>query len=525
MKNELLRSELIEALEARRSAMKQQELAHEEEIRLLHPNYQDCARNLIHYLTLRTFKMRRIQGHLSNIGLSSFSSSEGYAMADLNHVLQYLHLMNGTLNEFQFDEQELQVDYFRSKDILKENTIRLFGETGRRSGTSIMVTMPTEAATDTRFIDDLLDAGMNIARINCSHDDPQVWDKMIQNVKRGSVKKRKSCLIYMDIAGPKLRTGPIEGWTLSKKNRKKTTNYLTLLEGDILEISRSPVTGTPALLDDEGKVKLPAKISITLPAVLDDLKIGHQIWFDDGKIGGEIIRKQEDSVQVKIIHAHLEGSKLRAEKGVNLPDTTLNLNSLTDYDIQHLPYVAEHADIIGYSFVRKPEDIAILQQMLAEIKEEDKGIVLKIETKDAFDQLPALLMQAMKSPKIGVMIARGDLAVEIGFDRIAEVQEQIMWVCEAAHVPIIWATQVLDRLAKKGLATRAEVTDAAMSSRAECVMLNKGPYIIHAVSTLDSILQRMKYHQTKKKGSFRRLNVARRFIDRRIENPISSDNS
>jgi pyruvate kinase len=106
------------------------------------------------------------------------------------------------------------------------------------------------------------------------------------------------------------------------------------------------------------------------------------------------------------------------------------------------------------------------------------------------------------------MIARGDLAVESGFERLAEVQEEILWLCEAAHVPVIWATQVLETLAKRGAPTRAEITDAAMAHRAECVMLNKGPYIIHAVRMLDDILKRMQSHQFKKQSMLRQLGLA-----------------
>jgi pyruvate kinase len=109
------------------------------------------------------------------------------------------------------------------------------------------------------------------------------------------------------------------------------------------------------------------------------------------------------------------------------------------------------------------------------------------------------------------MIARGDLAVECGFERLAEVQEEILWMCEAAHVPAIWATQVLESLAKEGLPSRAEVTDAAMAHRAECVMLNKGPYIVDAVKALDDILRRMHGHQAKKQPMLRRLGLARNF--------------
>jgi pyruvate kinase len=106
------------------------------------------------------------------------------------------------------------------------------------------------------------------------------------------------------------------------------------------------------------------------------------------------------------------------------------------------------------------------------------------------------------------MIARGDLAVECGFERLAEVQEEILWLCEAAHVPVIWATQVLETLAKEGRPSRAEITDAAMGLRAECVMLNKGPYVLSAVRALDDILRRMHAHQAKKRSMLRALRLA-----------------
>ena len=111
------------------------------------------------------------------------------------------------------------------------------------------------------------------------------------------------------------------------------------------------------------------------------------------------------------------------------------------------------------------------------------------------------------------MVARGDLAVEMGFERLAEVQEQILWLCEAAHVPVIWATQVLETLAKKGLPSRAEVTDAAMSGRAECVMLNKGPHVLTAVPFLDNVMTRMQSHQAKKHSVLRNFSVSDRIGD------------
>jgi pyruvate kinase len=161
--------------------------------------------------------------------------------------------------------------------------------------------------------------------------------------------------------------------------------------------------------------------------------------------------------------------------------------------------------MVGLSFVRNVSDVTSLLEHLSAIGGEHLGVVLKIETRRAFEMLPEMLLASMRSKSFGVMIARGDLAVECGYERLAEVQEQILWLCEAAHAPVIWATQVLESLAKNGMPSRAEITDAAMGGRAECVMLNKGPYIVDAVKVLDNILKRMEAHQSKKRSMLRRL--------------------
>ena len=186
--------------------------------------------------------------------------------------------------------------------------------------------------------------------------------------------------------------------------------------------------------------------------------------------------------------------------------------ALTPKDLSDLRFVASRADIVGYSFVRTESDVRELQNHLATLRRPDLGLILKIETRRAFENLPALLLAAMRSPASGVMIARGDLAVECGYERLAEVQEEILWMAEASHTPVIWATQVLERLAKDGIPSRAEITDAAMGERAECVMLNKGPYILDAVRALDNILTRMQTHQRKKSAMLRQLGIADRFF-------------
>ena len=169
--------------------------------------------------------------------------------------------------------------------------------------------------------------------------------------------------------------------------------------------------------------------------------------------------------------------------------------------------MVEIADLVQMSFVRYPSDVEQLIDELTRLSDDRLGIVLKIETREAFERLPQLLLTAMRRRRVGVMIARGDLAVECGYERMAEVQEEILWLCEAAHLPVIWATQVLEQLAKTGVPSRAEISDAAMSERAECVMLNKGPYIDDAVVALDNILRRMTSHHYKKNALLRTLHA------------------
>jgi pyruvate kinase len=284
--------------------------------------------------------------------------------------------------------------------------------------------------------------------------------------------------------------------------------FILVKPGDRLVVTRGSVLGQPACYDEHGHVVRPATIGCTLPEVFADVRANEPIWFDDGKIGGLIESVRADEMTVRITVAKPQGDKLRADKGINLPKSTLRLPPLTAKDMNDLAFVVKHADLVGFSFVRQPEEVSRLQAELSRLNASEIGVVLKIETRTAFERLPAILLEAMRGPRVGVMIARGDLAVECGWERLAEVQEEILWICEAAHVPVIWATQVLESLTKKGAPSRAEITDAAMGERAECVMLNKGPHLVGAVRALDDILCRMEAHQSKKSARLRRLHLS-----------------
>jgi pyruvate kinase len=475
-----------------------------------------------------------------------------------------------------------------------------------------MVTMPSEAADDYTLVHALLQRGMDCMRINCAHDTAAAWARMIEHLRRAEQALGRSCRVVMDLAGPKLRTGPIEpgpavvrirprrdvfgrvtasarvwltpgtapspspspadaclpvpeAWlarlrpgervkftdardsertlvvidvtaggcwleatktayvvpgTILRHEREvdhregvvggipPTENAIALRQGDRLILMRNLEPGRPASRDGAGQVLTPALIGCTIPEVFDTVRSGESIWFDDGKIGGVVEKVEAERVLVRITRARLRGEKLRADKGINLPESDLQLPALSAKDLEDLTFVARHADVVELSFANCAEDVEMLQENLTRLGGRSPAIVLKIETRRGFDNLPNMLLTATQSPCCGVMIARGDLAVECGFERLSEVQEEILWICEAAHVPVIWATQVLATLAKEGMPSRAEITDAAMGDRAECVMLNKGPHVLSAVGVLDDILRRMQAHQAKKRATLRELQLA-----------------
>ena len=551
----------------------------------IHPSYRKSVVNLLHYRAFRSFDLRDLQKKLGYIGFSRMANSQVHVMASLLNVRAMLMAL---LTKRPIEIPASELSFKQGVRRLDKNTKAIFGERPKERRTRIMVTMPSEAAEHPALVDSMLNAGMNCARINCAHDTPEVWEAIIQNIRNASEKLQKPCKVAMDLAGPKIRTGPIKPgppvlklrpvkdvygmineplkvWlgpepktgfkhiplseeylmtlteieylylmdTRGKKRKLRIiekseggyfihcfrTTYLEsglpiyldpkrtkevirlgdipsvsvpliLKTGDQLQLDKAPIMGENALWDEAGKLKTIAHISCTAPAIFDQVKTGERILFDDGKIEGVIEHIHENDLSIKITRAAMEGSKLRADKGINLPDSQLTISGLTEKDKGDLPFVVAHADIINFSFVNRPEDVKELNEELDQLNAKNKlAIVLKIETKAGYNRLTDILLEAMKVYPVGVMIARGDLAVESGWENIGQEQEEILSICNAAHVTDIWATQVLEGLAKNGLPSRAEITDAVASHRADCVMLNKGPHIVQAIQLLDTILK------------------------------------
>ncbi|MBK7561004.1 MAG: pyruvate kinase [Chitinophagaceae bacterium] len=445
----------------------------------VHPANQMNAVNLLHYLALRSLDIRDLQDALHACGLSSMASSESHIRGQLLAISQRL----GQQNEIP----ENVFHYKTGKKSLAKKSTDLFGKKQIEAVPYIMVTFDSELAEDYPKVKNLVQSGMNVARINCAHDDESTWFRMIQNIKRASKITGLGCKIYMDLAGPKIRT------VINNKGKLKVE------EGQIIYLSDE------AHMNDD---KL--TVGCTIPGIAEQLNTGETVLFDDGLIEARVEKIEPPRAKIQILRISSKKPFIKNEKGINFPDSLLLMPALTDYDKKCLAFINKQADMVGYSFVRNTKDILQLQEAMG--KNKKLALIIKIETPEAVKNLPDLLFCGMREENIGVMIARGDLAVEIGFERMSEIQEEILWICEAAHVPVIWATQVLENLNKSGVATRSEVTDAAHAAQADCVMINKGTHIIRTMETLRDIMIRSGGHHVKKRYTFRPLAIASRFM-------------
>lgn len=261
-------------------------------------------------------------------------------------------------------------------------------------------------------------------------------------------------------------------------------------EGDFVILRNELVECTPARHDRQGRLLAPATLGCTPSELFKQVRQGDPVYFDDGKIAGEAHSVLSDQIYVRITRTSKGKSLLKGNAGINFPHTAQPPFTAHLHDRKTLAFVAKHADIIGLSFLNDPNEMVLIKQELERLGAANLGVVLKIETYRAFQQLPMFLLKAMRMNNIGVMIARGDLAVECGWKKLAHCQRQILQVCKTANVPVIWATQVLDQMNKKGVPTRAEVSDVMMGAQASCIMLNKGPYLLETVDLLNSLLHK-----------------------------------
>jgi pyruvate kinase len=574
--------------------------------------FATSAANLAAYIALRRLDLTELQPRLAALGLSSLGRCEAHVLATLDTVLDALRRMHRRRSQHR--EAARAAAMAEAPPRLKQATDRLLGAPPSPRRTRFMVTLPATAAQDARFVAALVEHGMDCARINAAHDDPETWTAMVRQVQRAAARHGRTVKILVDLPGPKLRTGPVQpgapvlhlrvkrdeqgrlltpgavildgsgkpghnpvkepGQTetpgglsfpaewIAKLRPKDEISFrdlrgrrrilrvasridrqqllahtdrgayiapgmvfvrhaggglrqratsgafaapparIRVRTGERLLLSPIPSAGRPERRHADGRIAAPAVIGCIEPSVFAHLEPGHTVKIDDGKISAQVERIDRVGAMLRIVQTPPRGVNLGPDKGLNFPDTRLPAHPLDQRDQNALRFAAEHADIVGYSFVQSGAEMDALHQSLTALTRRRIGIIAKIETAAALEHLPDIIVHGASHGAFGVMIARGDLAVEIGYLRLAEVQEELLWLCEAAHVPVIWATQVLEGLIKRGAPTRAEITDAATAERAECIMLNKGPYLPEALDTLTNLVGRMARHQTKKTARF-----------------------
>lgn len=456
----------------------------------VHPSYRYAAENLLSYLVLRKADRRRLQDGLTAEGLSSLRWAEAHVRENLNKVIGWLDPSKNGVEDNLLNAAE-------ATEQIKRRNCHLFNANAACPERFIMVTLDGKSERVAEDYVQLLHAGMNCARINTGHDTPEDWDRMITEIRKASEMSGLNCSVYFDLAGPKIRVVTIYG-----KHGDQKKKYYFKKGHQVFLTDKEFGSGFPRVVS----------LQIGTQGILKYLNQGDRILFDDGVAEAEITSVEENGVLVEITHTDGSDQKIKPEKGVLFPGLKIDLPAVTDMDLRNLNEFAEKVDLIGVSFVHRASEIVELVTYLKEKGWANLGVVAKIETYRAFDHLPDILFALMRCEKSGVMIARGDLGLEVGFERLAEVQEEILWLCEAALMPAIWATQVLEKLTKKGVASRAEISDAAMSVRAECVMLNKGAYILESVAALSRILSKMSDHQKKKRPQMRELSLAGRFF-------------
>jgi pyruvate kinase len=564
------------------------------------------VRNLLHYLEFRSLDQRLLQHMLTEQGLSSLGRCEAHVSDAIQRVTRMVQLALQRDAESFCPDDATTLD--QGQTMLARNTDMLLGPASPKRQVRIMVTLPTEAATDFSLVKNLVAGGMDVARINCAHDDSASWHAMAAHVRRAASELGRGCRISADLAGHKIRTGAltqVEGVLHLKPRRDRYGRVLSparvalfaqhpptpdyahglglciaptalaslvpgdslvfedargakrqlliesiqpshawatlsesaylvndlewqcdtvqgtlegrfcgiapqdadvhLVASDQLQLTREPHPGGPAEPDPRGGLLRPAHIACTSPEVFNHLQAGQKVWIDDGKLGTTVETVDANGALLRILECRPGGVRLLADKGLNFPNMDIDLPALSGKDLADLDQLVGVVDIIGFSFVESGLHMQALLDQLATRQASHLGVIAKIETARAFRNLPEIMLAAMGRLPFGIMIARGDLAMEVGPERLAEVQEEILWLAEAAHLPVVWATQVLETMAKQGTVSRPEFTDAAMGERAECVMLNKGPFIEKALASLDDILTRMQAHQQKKSAQLRAL--------------------
>lgn len=319
----------------------------------------------------------------------------------------------------------------------------------------------------------LINAGMNVARLNFSHGDHDEHAKRIENIRRASKELNKNVGILLDTKGPEIRTHDVEN------------GEVELVQGSTVRISMEEVLGTKE------------RISVTYPGLIDDVEIGSIILLDDGLIELKVTNIVDGEIVTEVINSGV----LKNKKGVNVPGVRVNLPGITEKDAEDIIFGIEHdVDFIAASFVRRAQDVLEIRELLENHNGEHIQIIPKIENQEGVDNIDEIL-----EVSDGIMVARGDLGVEIPAEDVPLVQKQLIKKCNQLGKVVITATQMLDSMQRNPRPTRAEASDVANAifDGTDAVMLSgetaAGKYPVESVETMCNIAEKaetgLKYEE------------------------------
>jgi len=328
----------------------------------------------------------------------------------------------------------------------------------------------------------LIEEGLDVARLNFSHGTHDFHKGLITNIRYAAQEKNRTVGIMQDLQGPKIRVG-----ILPKTGVELKAGDTVLLYPD----GSTPKTST------QGKILIPISAEIAQPVASDTQK-GARILFDDGKIATRAIQVNPPEIVVEVE----VGGRLTSQKGMNLPGTPLSIPCLTDKDLEDLKFgLSQGVDAVALSFVRSPQDIEEIREKIRKITNDPPIIIPKIERAEAI-----ACQNSIIEVSDGLLIARGDMAVEIGVERVPTIQKMLIHNCNQFGVPVITATQMLESMISCPTPTRAEATDVANAvfDGTDAVMLSgetaSGQYPRETVQTMVRIIleaERMKTTYTR----------------------------
>lgn len=336
------------------------------------------------------------------------------------------------------------------------------------------------ASSSQEMLQKLVNAGLNVARLNFSHGTHADHLKVLKVIREISKKEEAPITVLQDLQGPKIRIGNVRNGSISLRDGQKI------------------ILTTKDLIGDE-KI-----ITSDLKSLPRDVKKGQTILLDDGNLEFRVIKIDGDEVHCDVIY----GGELRDHKGMNLPGAKLTVDCLTEKDLEDLDFGLKNGvDYVALSFVRRPEDIKMLREIILK-KSKHTRIIAKIEKMEALDNLEDIVFHSD-----GVMVARGDLAVEIGQSLLPGTQKNIIKLCNALGRPVITATQMLESMIVHPRPTRAEITDIANSvlDGTDAVMLSaetaSGKYPVKCIETMDEVIREVektnvKYYQMRVRDEF-----------------------